>query len=75
MSTKIEWPEAWLASLRQLRDEGHSMVYCAYEIGVCYETLVLKARELGLAGRRNRGRTPGTAVVAEARKRTRPPDG
>jgi hypothetical protein len=53
-----------IARLQQLRDAGEPLLICAERIGVGYATAVDKARELGLADWRNRGRRSGRAFRA-----------
>lgn len=64
MTLKTVWDEVMLASFRQLRKEGQPLYLCAEKIGVSYQTMVYKARELNLAGRLNRGRITGPDNIA-----------
>jgi hypothetical protein len=48
-----------LRCLRAMRDAGEPIVICAERIGVGYLVALKKARSLGIADRRNRGRIPG----------------
>jgi hypothetical protein len=59
---RIVWTADMLAELRKLRARGVPLYRCAERIGVSYPTAVYKARELGIAQRRNRGRTAGEII-------------
>jgi hypothetical protein len=61
----ITWEEPMITALYALRARGEPLLICAEEIGVSYPTAVYKARELGLAGRLNKGRRAGRDIVAE----------
>jgi hypothetical protein len=63
-----------IETLRTRRGEGFPIQLCAEEIGVCYPTAVYKCRELKLAGRLNRGRKTGQAVLAEGATDAREPN-
>jgi hypothetical protein len=64
MSNKsIRWDDDMIALLRLRRSEGVPIYLCAEQVGVSYTPAVLKCRELGIAGRFNRGRTPGETVI------------
>jgi hypothetical protein len=52
-----------LAALHTLRAAGEPLLICAEIIGVPYAAAVYKARELDLAQRLNRGRSPGRDQV------------
>jgi hypothetical protein len=55
----MQWTDEMIATLRALRAKRVPPFVCAERIGVSYPVIVLKARELGLAQRFNKGRTPG----------------
>jgi hypothetical protein len=55
------------ACLFAMRDRGEPLLVCAERIGVGYNTALRKARSLGIANRRNYGRTPGRDRVAHLR--------
>jgi hypothetical protein len=59
----MEWKDDMVKELRLLRSQKTPLYLCAERIGVSYQTAVYKARELNLAQRFNRGRTPGPAVA------------
>lgn len=65
MGKPLTWTEDMLAALRKLRAEGESVFACSEEIGVCYPTALAKCHELGLAERRNRGRTSGRELSCQ----------
>lgn len=52
----MTWTDEMLETLRDMRSRGAPLFICAERIGVAYSTAVLKARELGIAGRMNVGR-------------------
>jgi hypothetical protein len=60
-----------IASLKTMRAEGVSLLLCAEQLGVSYDTAVRKARELGIANSMSRGRTPGTAMVQRSKRESR----
>lgn len=57
----VIWTDDMIATLKRLRAQNVAIFWCAQEIGVAYGTAVHKCRDLGLANRRNSGRTPGTS--------------
>jgi hypothetical protein len=59
---RINWTPGMLAALRELRAANLPLYLCAERIGVSYPTAVYKARELGIADRRKRGRKPGASA-------------
>jgi len=63
----VFWTDDMIRQLRRLRARRMPLLLCAEVIGVCYPLAVRKARELGLAGRMNRGRIPGMQLAAEGR--------
>lgn len=63
------WDDEMLVTLDSMRGEGQPLIICAERIGVRYEEAVLKARELGLAGRMNRGNIPGVLAIAKDKER------
>jgi hypothetical protein len=67
MTNRITWTPEMREALRQLRSRGVPLYYCAEKIGVGYPAAVYEARRLGIAGRMNNGRTPGTEI-AQGRK-------
>ena len=67
MTARIEWTDAMLAELHRLRGLGVPLFECAERIGVSYPVAVYKARELGIAGRLNRGRAQGRAIITATR--------
>jgi hypothetical protein len=60
------WTDEMLAALQRLRIEGMPLLLCAEKIGVSYDQVVMKARELGIAHRMSRGRV-AAAVLLERR--------
>jgi hypothetical protein len=60
MTDRLYWTDDMLAELKRLRQLNHPLYFCAERIGVAYPTALYKARELGIADRRNYGRVPGT---------------
>jgi hypothetical protein len=64
---RIQWSPDMVQSLRTMRDRGEPVVVCAERIGVGYLQALRKARELGIADRRNFGRMPGRERVAVLR--------
>jgi hypothetical protein len=63
----MTWTPSMVEALRKMRAGGTAIYWCAFDIGVSYKAAVLKCRELGIADRRNRGRTTGEAIVRAAR--------
>jgi hypothetical protein len=55
----LTWTTPMIDALYSLRRAGHPLDECADKIGVCYYHAMLKARELNLAGRMNRGNIAG----------------
>jgi len=55
MRTSLKWTDEMLATLHRLRASGEPMFRCAIELGVSEAAVFRKCRELGIAGRRNRG--------------------
>jgi hypothetical protein len=51
MPFRLTWTPEMIAALRSMRGQGMPLLRCAESIGIAYPTAVLKARELGLAGR------------------------
>jgi len=52
----VVWTHDMIAELKRLRALDTPLFLCAELIGVCNQSAALKARELGIADRRNRGR-------------------
>lgn len=65
----VEWDADMLATLRGMRAKGRPLYDCSLAVGVGYATCVMKARELGIAQRMNRGTIPGPTAVRERRRR------
>jgi hypothetical protein len=61
----VTWTPEMIGALKELRALNVPLYRCAERIGVAYPTAVYKARDLGLAGRRNRGRKSGERVRSE----------
>ena len=57
--SRVTWTPEMTAELVLLRAANEPLLLCAERIGVCYRTAVFKARELGIASRRNSGRITG----------------
>jgi hypothetical protein len=57
------WTDAMLAKLKHLRGEGKWLRICAEELGVPYDLVVMKARELGIHRRLNRGNVSAARIV------------
>lgn len=62
MPGKIHWSDDMIEVLVDMRRRRMPLYRCAERIGVGYGTVCEKAKELGLAGRRNRGRTSGERI-------------
>jgi hypothetical protein len=48
---KMVWTPEMVATLRSMRAQGWRLALCAERVGVSIPTAVLKAHELGIAGR------------------------
>jgi hypothetical protein len=59
---KLYWAPEMIDALRALRRRNVPIYRCAERVGVGYASAVYKCRELGIADRRNRGRTRGEAI-------------
>ena len=59
----IRWTELMVTTLRAMRERGESLDECASAIFVSEPSAMRKARELGLAGRMNRGPLRGTLIA------------
>lgn len=64
---RVIWTDEMLGTLRAMRDDGHSMQACANRIGVSYEVLHRKAKQLDLTGRMHVGPISGVRCRAEGR--------
>jgi hypothetical protein len=63
MRARLIWTPEMIAALKAERRKGTPLLLCSEKIGVAYVQTVEKARELGIAGRLNRGPVPGAKVV------------
>ena len=61
--TPIVWTPGMVDALHNLRSRNVALRECAHVIGVDHEVATRKARELGIADRRNRGRTRGEYLI------------
>jgi hypothetical protein len=61
----VVWTEDMLAKLRQLRATGEPLFMCAVELDLPYRAVVMKARELKLNQRMNRGRVKGLKALKD----------
>jgi hypothetical protein len=64
---RIEWTNAMIAALIDLRARGENLSECARVIGIAHTVCRRMARDLGLAKSMSRGSKSGTRIVAEAR--------
>jgi hypothetical protein len=61
---RVIWTLEMTDHFRRLRRRGLSILICAEKLGVGYTTAVVKARQLGLSERMNRGAVAGASREA-----------
>ena len=62
---RFKWTDEMLAALRRERRKGVPYRDCVDIIGVSYNTLSRKCRELGISGRMNKGRKSASDVIED----------